>query len=252
LKIDDDTYFSPTNFRNYVQYYDPLRPWYMGHTLLHRWRGDNIIFNSGTCYALSQGSLRLVTPVLELISSKKPNFGGSRTKCHSRLGDGEDPTISICLRSVGILPVNTLSWEHKQRWLTFRDTDHIKIKHEGTWYWRNKPKDAPALENCCVRDLVAMHNYKRPADVRKMLALSGKYNGTGETLIPQEPSLFEYQVPEFFKLDAYLNSARPPKGQCLWKGVGLNFSCRGRVEYDTLYRKLEISMNKYLRSRTLQ
>jgi len=26
LKIDDDTYFSPNNFRNYVQYYDPVRP----------------------------------------------------------------------------------------------------------------------------------------------------------------------------------------------------------------------------------
>lgn len=115
LKIDDDTYFSPINFRNYVQYYDPLRPWYMGHTLLHRWRGDNIMFNSGTCYAMSQGALRLVTPVLTHISAKKVNNTTIRNQCVKRPGDEEDPTISICLRSVGVLPANTLSREHKNR-----------------------------------------------------------------------------------------------------------------------------------------
>jgi len=75
LKIDDDTFFSPNNFRNYAQYYDPLRPWYFGHTLLHLWDDFNIIFNAGACYVLSQGALRLLTPVLKLISSKAAYHG---------------------------------------------------------------------------------------------------------------------------------------------------------------------------------
>lgn len=98
-----------------------------------------------------------------------------------------------------------------------------------------------------------MHNYKDPDSVRLMLTLSGKYNGTGETLIPQEPSLFEYQVSDSFKLDAYLNTQRRPKSQCIQQGVGFNFTCRDKEEYDVLYREIEMRMNKFLiRSRELQ
>jgi len=218
--------------------------------LLHQWEYANILFNAGLCYAISQGSLRLVTPLISFIASKSATKTGLPILFEKLPQDKDDPIFSVYLRSVGILPANSLSREHKQRWLVFRDTDHFKLKYrEGNYYWKNKPRDVPMLKNCCVRDLVAMHNYKDLEDVKMMLDLSKKYNGTGNIIIPQEPTLFEYQIPKSFRVDKYLNALRAPKEQCLWQGVGFNFTCRNREEYDKVYQQLENIMNEYLSGR---
>ncbi len=39
--------------------------WYFGHTLMHSWHYKNIVFNSGTCYGISRGSLRKVWHIFE-------------------------------------------------------------------------------------------------------------------------------------------------------------------------------------------
>ena len=38
LKIDDDTFFSPVNFKGFARYFNPNKPYYMGHTLMHLWK----------------------------------------------------------------------------------------------------------------------------------------------------------------------------------------------------------------------
>jgi len=273
LKIDDDTFFSPTNFRDFARYYDPLRPWYFGHTLLPRWLRDNIIFNSGTCYAISQATLSLVTPLLNVISSKPSSHFMHRFRCKGgqvigrwcacvkRAGDEEDPTFSICLRQVGVVPTNSLSAGHKQRWLPFRDTDHITIKHERSWYWKNKPKNAPDKENCCVRDLVAIHNYKGYGAIQKFYDLIEKYNGTDNKYNeidgkadthPPKPSLFEYQI--YFPIDEYLNAERPHGYQYIRQGPGLNYSCSSCdvSMMASIYSDLDKALTKYLMRRLIK
>jgi len=79
-----------------------------------------------------------------------------------------------------------------------------------------------------------------------MVHLSIEYKRTGEIIIPQEPTLFEYEVPASFPIDDYLNIHQPPKDQCVLKGVGFNFTCREKEDYETFYRKLESSMNEYV------
>ena len=74
LKIDDDTFFSPINFKGFARYYNPNKPWYFGNTLMHLWRTRNIVFNAGSCYALSREALRRVTEVFESDSFINPGY----------------------------------------------------------------------------------------------------------------------------------------------------------------------------------
>ena len=45
LKLDDDTFFSPVNFKGFARYFNPDREWYMGNTLLHLWNVKNVVGN---------------------------------------------------------------------------------------------------------------------------------------------------------------------------------------------------------------
>eukprot|EP01084_Bolivina_argentea_P040721 75195_1 len=47
LKIDDDTFFSPINFKGFARYFNPNKAWYFGNTLMHLWKSRNIVFNAG-------------------------------------------------------------------------------------------------------------------------------------------------------------------------------------------------------------
>ena len=90
LKVDDDTFFSPVNFKGFSQYLDPDHPYALGHTILWRWGVENIVFNSGACYALSRGALHQLKHGFETIRSMAPLEGPSH--CIDRSGAGEDVT----------------------------------------------------------------------------------------------------------------------------------------------------------------
>ena len=63
LKIDDDTFFSPSNFKGFARYFNPNKKWYLGNTLMHLWKDRSIVFNAGSCYARSRGALRRLMTV---------------------------------------------------------------------------------------------------------------------------------------------------------------------------------------------
>ena len=65
LKLDDDTFFSPVNFKGFARYFNPDKKWYFGYTSLHNWEDYNVVFNTGSCYAISRGALRKLVPVFE-------------------------------------------------------------------------------------------------------------------------------------------------------------------------------------------
>merc|ERR1712048_134518 len=176
FKIDDDSFFSAVNFRGYAQYYNPDGRWYFGHTLMHTWSYKNVVFNSGTCYGISRGSLRAVFPIFETDAFlNDPKRARSKSYCVHRRGDQEDPTMAICLRSLGINPTNTLDNEYRERFLTFRPPDHAKIPREGTWFWRHKHPKVGFGENCCSVNPISFHNFKKNAYLQ-FEEMDHKYN----------------------------------------------------------------------------
>ena len=64
-EVDDDSFVAYHNLQGFLQYYNADEPHYLGHVLLHRWKNDNIAFNSGTCYVVSRESIRRVGPILQ-------------------------------------------------------------------------------------------------------------------------------------------------------------------------------------------
>eukprot|EP01084_Bolivina_argentea_P001974 3642_1 len=158
LKADDDSFIVTQNLFGFLQYYDPSYTHYLGHTLRQRWEKENIVFNSGTCYVLSRQTLLAIGRYLRYLPSMNP--GPPTEHCVDRNGAGEDPSLAACLVGVGIRPSNTLDHELRERFLIFRDTDHVKMYREDTWYWKYAPGGIGQGENCCSPYLISMHNYK--------------------------------------------------------------------------------------------
>ena len=250
LKIDDDTFYSGINFKLTLAQYlnDPrITNYYLGHTLLHKWERDNVIFNSGTCYALSQYTL-LNLYLSNIFVSKeflypaswiKDNFG---MYCSDRPGALEDQSIAICLRSIGINPYNTLDNNYLQRFHIFRETDMEKIIHEDTWFWQNKPKQIgyKGYKSCCNKNSISYHAYKlKHGDQYKWFKLlNEKYNTISFDAIELNNKQFEpidRRMKDIFKydenttshltIDEYRNKIPPPKGQFIWKGDKQGRTC---------------------------
>ena len=216
IKADDDTFVATENLSGFLQYYDPEYPHYLGHALRHRWKKDNIIFNSGTCYVLSRATIKKIGPYLQHLPTVHPP--PSKEHCIDRVGAGEDPATASCLVGVGIRPGNTLDHELRERFLSFRDTDHIKMYREDTWYWMYRPYGVGEGTNCCSEYLVSMHNYKTKYDAKKLYpALQRKYNQPkdwSKIILPPRPRLVLWDKYEMdLEIDEYLNVKNPPKGQ---------------------------------------
>mmetsp|Transcript_28626 Transcript_28626/g.45618 ORF Transcript_28626/g.45618 Transcript_28626/m.45618 type:complete len:280 (-) Transcript_28626:141-980(-) len=164
VKVDWDSFLVAENLRVYGSYLNPDEPWYMGHTLFQRWRIQNLVYNSGTCYVLSREALRRLAIRLHDIKSVCKKCGGSQ--CLDREGAGEDPQTGGCLRDLGILPADTLDAKGMQRFLPFRPRDHLfRVEYtadQNDWFWAFKGKigQKQVKENCCSPYPIAFHNFK--------------------------------------------------------------------------------------------
>eukprot|EP01084_Bolivina_argentea_P298354 514125_1 len=253
LKIDDDTFFSPIQFHGMAQYFNPDNSsYYIGHTLFHEWLRRNIIFNAGACYGLSRGVLRkFAEEILSLSSfrnddernhdeyypykdeSKKRLKWEWRDYCvGNREFAQEDPTMGICLRSIGINPINTLDRQFRQRFHIFRPTDLKKIKREDTWFWRYKDNRIGDGDNCCSDYSISFHSYKVDAKdtLKNLKHLDEEYNVKNlkkEYELPwdDKPSLFLWDKETAPEHDQYFNYLKPPHGQRIYKGVNNTRYC---------------------------
>ena len=106
-EVDDDSFVAYHNLQGFLQYYNADEPHYLGHVLLHRWKNDNIAFNSGTCYVVSRESIRRVGPVLQSMPQGHGRCRGVGAggfgrfcQCIDRSGDEEDPTMSTAFYDV--------------------------------------------------------------------------------------------------------------------------------------------------------
>lgn len=240
-KIDDDSFLSVTNFKGFSRYLDPEEAYYIGHTVPWRWSKHNIVFNSGTCYALSRAVIKRVVPIFHDF----PKFQAPRAplQCVDREGAGEDPAMSVCLRSIGINPLNTLDENLRNRFLIFRDTDHELMwrdtsREEATWYWKYRPKYMGL--GCCSEYLISAHNFKlRGNDYHKeFLRLNRTYNSAknwDDIPLPPRPRWFLYNdVSVDFKFDEFRN-ALPPRGQRVHLSEKFDFYCWECVRGDLFW-----------------
>merc|ERR1712228_688809 len=92
------------------------------------WKKDNVIFNSGTCYALSRQTIKNIGKYMQYLPTVHPP--PNTEHCVDREGAGEDPQMGACLAGVGIRPGNTVDHELRERFLIFRDTDHVIMFRE--------------------------------------------------------------------------------------------------------------------------
>ena len=253
LKIDDDTFFSPINFKGFARYFNPNKKWYFGNTMMHQWQGSNIVFNAGACYALSRGALKKLVTVFERDSFYERKREVSRLwYCMDRGGQfevfllfefyhfysfryptnhGQDPSMGICLRSIGINPTNTLDRNNRQRFSPFTHRFHEKFnrtERPTEWYWKWKLQSKDGTD-CCAKHMISFHGYKH-AQVEELKALHTKYNveegvDGKQFEIPQPPQLYLHEELDF-EIDEWRNSMESfAIGQFVYQGPGRDHIC---------------------------
>ena len=134
--------------------------------------------------------------------------------------------MGICLRSIGINPINTLDRQHRQRFHIFRPNDlRTAIQREDSWFWRYKDRRIGDLDDCCSENSISFHSYKvdRAETLKSFEQLNEQYNVQyiGKHFdVPWDdpPSLFLLDTESAPEHDEYFNFVRPPPGQRIYKG----------------------------------
>lgn len=216
LKVDDDSFLFTQNLKRFVQFYNPMVPHYLGHTLTFRW-SENIVFNSGIGYALSKAAVQRLAPTLRSMPVWSPQMSGNRDRCMDRDGAGSDTSMAICLKSVGVVPDNTLDELNRERFLTFQRESHREFgrKNDDSWYWRWKSRDIGEFDDCCSDEVIVAHGYKGKES--KIDTMFDQYEReemsksiTGEGLrVPPLPQWFLYAKDIPFKIDEFRNVIEP-------------------------------------------
>lgn len=207
-KVDDDTFLFADNLKHFTSFYNPRVTHFFGHTILFRWKQDNIVFNSGVTYVISKETLLRIAPVLK----NMPKWtSGYRDVCADRDGAGEDTNFALCLASIGIRPDNTLDHEFRQRFLLFKlDAHRNQRRDDTTWYWKFKPKESKQEKDCCSEDLICIHGFKnKQLSDGEFEKLEKKYYGPGSTRkndVPPKPSEFLFDADALdFETDSFRN-----------------------------------------------
>jgi len=167
LKIDDDTYFIPSNLRKWVRdhSWDPDEPHYFGHTVFIERAPYKLI--SGVCTAFSRESIRRLGP--KYLSMKheygpRSNFPNSHGTCVDRDGATEERVTSKCLEEVGVLAEETLEDNQKEAvvplGIPFTLT-YFRKRNSTSWYWASKPWSRGDRIDCCSQKYGwGIHGYK--------------------------------------------------------------------------------------------
>jgi len=80
----------------------------------------------------------------------------------------EDSTMGICLRGIGINPLNTLDENLRNRFLTERDFDHesslwrndSRDPQNQNYFWKYRPKFmGDSSTGCCSEHLISAHTF---------------------------------------------------------------------------------------------
>jgi hypothetical protein len=216
LKSEESTYVNIEALRAFLRFYNPAIPRYFGHTVLYRLAAQNLVFNSDVAYVLSREAVLQVAPVL---NSLKPSdqYG----ICADRAGGESAVELSVCLRSVGINPENTLDHKGRQRFLVFHPSAHIKYTRDQAtrdqWYWKWKPKQSQGGLNCCADAIISWSPFTDESEDIPVEQLR-QYQNLSSLIVPPRPRLFLYDSDLPVPLSAHRNVPNPPQHQPVFEG----------------------------------
>eukprot|EP01083_Nonionella_stella_P151249 483005_1 len=238
IRLDTDAWFSTPNFKGYAQYLDPEQPWYFGNTLAHAWRARNVVEVAGGVTVLSRESVRLLNRIFKTneFLQRKHLFTSAAVSyhsyCHSKCSVIDDIIVAQCLRTVGVVPMNTLDEDFKNRFFCFRHDEVLAslINARYLWYWMDRFEGTAMLKNPfdgMVKRMIGWHGYKDSDEYKAnrreiYLELNAKYIEPylldwSDYPAPPKPVTFLFNT-SFDDLDEYLNVMNPPKMQKVWKG----------------------------------
>ncbi len=229
VRIDDDVLVSIINLKEYLSFYNTNdnNYYYIGHALLDRFKGDNIVYNAGNLHAINRNALNKLGPLLMTLPIA-PNTHSARAHCMDFIAGNDDPHLGTCLNALGIYPINTLDYQLKNRFMVFRNSDHYNIKKEDSWYWKERPFDMGSMKNCCnifaMNDHPWIHiaahlewrtkftkmneeqwnNYEYINQLKKEYIANGKI----KEVIPPKPCSFMFNINKthrLFNIDKYYN-----------------------------------------------
>eukprot|EP00471_Norrisiella_sphaerica_P001957 CAMPEP_0184481572 /NCGR_PEP_ID=MMETSP0113_2-20130426/3123_1 /TAXON_ID=91329 /ORGANISM="Norrisiella sphaerica, Strain BC52" /LENGTH=566 /DNA_ID=CAMNT_0026860769 /DNA_START=231 /DNA_END=1931 /DNA_ORIENTATION=+ len=118
----------PTNLAAFVSYLDTEHPYYLGNVRgLDTWNTHGVLYNDKSAYALTRGAVRLVAMRLASLDSQQ-SPATSDFSCQDSPGANEDKHLATCLKSVGVLPLETRDSMGRERFLLTspRVRDHFK------------------------------------------------------------------------------------------------------------------------------
>lgn len=102
MKLDDDSFFVPANFKSLVKSYNPEEFYYLGHQMHEqskRKTDPKALFNLGAGHALSRASLRRLAQYLP--GSDVENSAPVEKQCPRKVTWAEDVTLGECLYKAG-------------------------------------------------------------------------------------------------------------------------------------------------------
>jgi len=163
-KVDEDTILFPENVKSFVAMkgWNPKDNYYFGHMLYNRLIDAKVHFIAGANAFYSHGALTGIAPHYRTMPYENR---GEHGLCSDRDGATEEITTAICFRNHLNLTASTTMNEYGQeRIMLFypkAHLNHMVEREEWGWYWRNKPAHAGVGPDCCARDPIAFHGYKR-------------------------------------------------------------------------------------------
>ena len=164
-KVDYDTFFFPENLQYFVRDY---KNWdaanehhYFGALLAHKPGRPSMIAGANACW-----SRRTMEGIAKVYRDMPKGWTGSeRHKCEDRPQASEEISTSLCLK-VGLNVEAEPARDDALREYVMVDPYHNHLNWNRTeqgewWFWANKPKNAPMLEECCAVRPMGFHKYKQ-------------------------------------------------------------------------------------------
>jgi glycoprotein-N-acetylgalactosamine 3-beta-galactosyltransferase len=178
IKLDDDSYFSPENFKYVVRHLSPkTQSIYIGHQLFH----IRSPFNAGAAYGLSQFGMRILAPYLPYfnettITTTMTNHTSNSTqtvatiipsthkKCKMTKTWAEDVEFRSCL-IVANISTTFPSWDQHGRDYFEPLSPHelyiyARRAESRGWFFKNKPLFIRGGIYCCTSFPVNFHHIK--------------------------------------------------------------------------------------------
>lgn len=228
MKIDDDSYFIPSNLRKYVREkgWSPDEAHYFGHIV---WPTQDTTIISGVCSAFSRKSIIKMTERYKSMRSEygdRKNFK-SHGQCVDRDGATEERVTARCLRDVGILAEETIDDQNREFVLPLGIPFTVTYKRKPTstsWYWRFKPHTRGDEDKCCSPHAWGIHGYKSSMRMRRMtdLLYNFKLKRVEDLLKQQTPGSEEWwhmwyilRLREGLRQDMFFNLWRPKPAEVM-------------------------------------